>query len=102
MKTTRFATPIWGAAMALPAILIYSVAGEPLLRIVFGEDLFCKEGETGCILGLEALVGDDHLALGRLGHDRRVGAEVASVIQYHQARNKAATQSRQRTPPKRE
>jgi O-antigen/teichoic acid export membrane protein len=27
------------AAMAVPAILIYSVAGEPLLRIVFGEDL---------------------------------------------------------------
>ena len=27
------------AAMAVPAILIYSVAGEPLLRIVFGADL---------------------------------------------------------------
>jgi O-antigen/teichoic acid export membrane protein len=27
------------AAMAVPAILIYSVAGEPLLRVVFGEDL---------------------------------------------------------------
>jgi len=27
---------------------------------------------------------------------------VASVIQYHQARNKAAKQSRQRTSPKRE
>ena len=27
------------AAMAVPAVLIYSVAGEPLLRIVFGEDL---------------------------------------------------------------
>ena len=26
-------------ALAVPAILIYSVAGEPLLRIVFGEDL---------------------------------------------------------------
>jgi O-antigen/teichoic acid export membrane protein len=26
-------------AMAVPAVLIYSVAGEPLLRIVFGEDL---------------------------------------------------------------
>jgi O-antigen/teichoic acid export membrane protein len=26
-------------AMAIPAVLIYSVAGEPLLRIVFGEDL---------------------------------------------------------------
>ena len=25
--------------MAVPAVLIYSVAGEPLLRIVFGEDL---------------------------------------------------------------
>ena len=27
------------AAMAVPMVLIYSVAGEPLLRIVFGEDL---------------------------------------------------------------
>jgi O-antigen/teichoic acid export membrane protein len=27
------------AAMAVPAILIFSLAGEPLLRIVFGEDL---------------------------------------------------------------
>ncbi|MBA3261657.1 MAG: oligosaccharide flippase family protein [Thermoleophilaceae bacterium] len=27
------------AAMAVPAVLIYSVAGEPLLRVVFGEDL---------------------------------------------------------------
>ena len=27
------------AAMAVPAVLIYTVAGEPLLRIVFGEDL---------------------------------------------------------------
>jgi O-antigen/teichoic acid export membrane protein len=27
------------AALAVPAVLIYSVAGEPLLRIVFGEDL---------------------------------------------------------------
>jgi O-antigen/teichoic acid export membrane protein len=27
------------AALALPAVLIYSVAGEPLLRIVFGKDL---------------------------------------------------------------
>ena len=27
------------AAMAVPAMLIYSVAGEPLLRIVFGDDL---------------------------------------------------------------
>ncbi|HVI36157.1 MAG TPA: oligosaccharide flippase family protein, partial [Gaiellales bacterium] len=26
-------------ALAVPAVLIYSVAGEPLLRIVFGEDL---------------------------------------------------------------
>jgi O-antigen/teichoic acid export membrane protein len=26
-------------AMAIPMVLIYSVAGEPLLRIVFGEDL---------------------------------------------------------------
>jgi O-antigen/teichoic acid export membrane protein len=27
------------AAMAVPMVLIYSVAGEPLLRVVFGEDL---------------------------------------------------------------
>ena len=27
------------AAMAVPAVLIYAVAGEPLLRVVFGEDL---------------------------------------------------------------
>jgi O-antigen/teichoic acid export membrane protein len=27
------------AAMAVPMVLVYSVAGEPLLRIVFGEDL---------------------------------------------------------------
>jgi O-antigen/teichoic acid export membrane protein len=27
------------AAMAIPAVLIYTVAGEPLLRIVFGDDL---------------------------------------------------------------
>jgi O-antigen/teichoic acid export membrane protein len=39
------------AAMAVPAVLIYSFAGEPLLRIVFGKDL-TQESDALPFLGL--------------------------------------------------
>jgi O-antigen/teichoic acid export membrane protein len=39
------------AAMAVPAVVIYSVAGEPLLRVVFGEEL-AQASDALPVLGL--------------------------------------------------
>ena len=81
------------AAMAVPAVLIYSVAGEPLLRIVFGKDLtqasdalpFLGLGDVAARLlvpvgAVPARDGQGELPARARGRDRRRGAACCSSI----------------------
>ena len=100
-------------AMAVPAVLIYSVAGEPLLRMVFGDDL-TEASDALPFLGLAmSLLACSYLsvqyllAMGKAsflfvlagGRRRRGGAAALDRRRPDGHRAGAARRSRRSAPP---
>ena len=74
------------AAMAIPMVLVYSVAGEPLLRTVFGNDLTDASGALPFLGGAMSLLACSYLsvqyllAMGRASFLFVLGAGVVAEV----------------------
>jgi O-antigen/teichoic acid export membrane protein len=74
------------AAMAIPMVLVYSVAGEPLLRTVFGDDLTDASGALPFLGGAMSLLACSYLsvqyllAMGRASFLFVLGAGVVAEV----------------------
>jgi O-antigen/teichoic acid export membrane protein len=73
-------------AMAIPMVLVYSVAGEPLLRTVFGDDLTDASGALPFLGGAMSLLACSYLsvqyllAMGRASFLFVLGAGVVAEV----------------------